>query len=74
MALENKMCYCGKPLHYNSRDVGMMVEGFVQKLGEFIPIETPDGMRYKVPRHYIALHGIRTHELKGLGFEVIKDE
>lgn len=55
-------CVCGLPLHYTKDEEGCklhtMVEAFVHRLGPDTPVTTPSGT-WMVPRHYIALHGIR---------------
>jgi len=48
------------------------MERLVREHGEFIFVTTPDG-RFKVPRHYIALHGLKTKEIPDLGFEKVED-
>jgi hypothetical protein len=50
--------------------VEAQVNALVAQLGKDVPITTPDGT-WLVPRHYIALHGVRADELPGLGFEQI---
>ncbi len=37
---------------------------------EFIEVEV-SGRRYKVPRHYIALHGLKGADVAALGFEEV---
>jgi hypothetical protein len=39
----------------------------VDSLGANIAVATPAG-RWLVPRHYIALHGVRAAEVERLGF------
>lgn len=67
-------CACGKLLHYSSTFQMALVESFVKRSGETVPVHTPQG-KWRVPRHYIALHGIKEQELpelaKRLGFEPI---
>lgn len=65
------LCHCGRPLHYKSADAKSMVDRTIQTLGEYTEVETPEG-RWKVQRHYIALHGLKAKDLPGLGFEKIK--
>jgi hypothetical protein len=67
-----RLCRCGKPwLHYNSPEIQRVVEELVAKHGEFIPVRNGEGRCWLVPRHYIALHGIKEQELATLGFEEI---
>jgi hypothetical protein len=63
-------CPCGKPLHYTNALVKRLVDGAIERLGEYIPVSV--GSRtWNVSRHYIALHGIRAVELPSLGFKEI---
>lgn len=62
------MCPCGKPLHYSSAGLEAVVRRFIAELGPTIPV-TVDGRTWRVPRHWIALHGLRASELPNLGFE-----
>jgi len=55
-------CACGEPLHYRDDRTRAEVEKLVAELGETVLITTRDGT-WKVPRHYIALHGIKAWEL-----------
>jgi hypothetical protein len=70
----SKMCVCGKPLHYLRKESRKAVERLIAVNGEYIEVSTPDGT-WKVPRHYIALHGRVARELPTLarlyGFERI---
>lgn len=64
------MCACGKPLHYTDKTLQDQIEMMVAMLGECIEVEV-SGKRYKVPRHYIALHGLKGAEVAALGFEEV---
>jgi len=64
-----KMCHCGKPLHYSDPAAQEQVERMIKKLGEFIAV-TVGNKTYNVPRHYIALHGIKGGEIASLGFSL----
>lgn len=64
------LCHCGKPLHYTSTHAKALVQKLIERLGETVEIQTATG-RYRVPRHYIALHGVRAVDLPTLGFEKI---
>lgn len=59
------MCPCGRPLHYNDPQRLKYMEDQVKKLGELILVST-GGKGYLIPRHYIALHGIRAQDLPEL--------
>ena len=67
-----KMCACGKPLHYSSPVLQAMVQDFVDRLGEDINV-IAGGRCWRVPRHFIALHGIKASELSKLGFPEVPD-
>lgn len=69
--MSEKLCRCGKPeLHYNDAGIQWQMEELVQRFGEHITIEV--GLRkWLVPRHYVALHGVRAIDLPTLGFPEI---
>lgn len=66
------LCHCGRPLHYTDPDVRRICEEIVREKGEFLLVDTPGG-RWRVQRHYIALHGLRAAELPKLGFERVEE-
>lgn len=61
-------CHCGLPLHYTSPEAEAFTRRQVAELGEFV-IVTVGERSFKVPRHYIALHGLNGSEVANLGFE-----
>jgi len=63
-------CACGRPLHYSDPNLQQMVERLVADLGETVNV-TVVGRTWRVPRHYIALHGIKGANIANLGFEEI---
>ena len=65
---EVAFCHCGQPLHYPSPESQRVVQALVDALGTHTPV-TAGGRTWMVPRHYIALHGIRAEELPFLGFK-----
>lgn len=67
-----KMCACGRPLHYSDALLQGIVQRMVDKLGENIEVVV-GGRKWLVPRHYIALHGLKAWELEKLGFPQVKD-
>lgn len=67
----NEKCFCGEPLHYSDKEVEDYMRKLVAEKGEFITIKIMDGFSYRVPRHYIALHGIMGLDIERLGFERI---
>ena len=64
---EQKMCACGKPLHYTDPVLQQMVQQCIDEFGENIYIRLGDRV-WLIPRHFIALHGIKAWELEKLGF------
>jgi hypothetical protein len=64
-------CHCGVPLHYSDPRVEMYVRRLVAELGPDVPI-TVAGRTWLVPRHYIALHGVKGGELSALGFAEVE--
>ena len=62
-----KMCACGKPLHYSNPLLQQLVEQMITEFGENMKITNVDtGKSYLVPKHFIALHGIKGRELAKL--------
>jgi len=57
-----KQCPCGRPLHYTLPFVGWLVEGQIADEGPEQVVEVI-GHRWLVPRHYIALHGLKAEQL-----------
>lgn len=69
-----KLCYCGKPLHYNNLENFVKVSKLSDELGEFVTVHSiKTGKKYLVQRHYIALHGIKGSEIDSLGFKEAKE-
>ena len=55
-----------------------MVKEMIQRYGEEIRITeirvaTSSGRSWMVPRHYIALHGLKAQDLPELGFPEVTD-
>lgn len=66
-----RLCHCGKPLHYMDKDVEDFVNKMIQKHGENIEVTSNvSKITYIIPRHYIALHGLKESELATLGFPI----
>jgi len=59
------MCPCGQPLHYTSETARWCTQRFIEQLGYYMNV-TVEGRTWRVPRHYIALHGFKGYELPGL--------
>lgn len=59
------LCDCGQPLHYASEESQRVVQMLVDDLGPTIVLETPSGC-WAIPRHYIALHGIKAEDVPAL--------
>lgn len=69
---ETERCHCGRPLHYSSPEIRADVERLIAELGPLINV-TVGGRTWRVPRHYIALHGLLGAEVATLGFEEITE-
>lgn len=65
-----QLCHCGEPLHYADLSVKEMVDDLIVKLGTHIDV-IYGNKTYKVPRHYLALHGVKWELMDTYGFEVI---
>lgn len=59
------LCPCGRPLHYSSHAIESYIQHYVEILGPTLDVTTPAGT-WAVPRHYIALHGLKANELPEL--------
>lgn len=55
-------CACGRPLHYPSPSSERMVRQLIARAGENVTVMV-DGRRWRVQRHYIALHGLHAQDL-----------
>lgn len=62
---DEQMCPCGRPLHYSSEQLREEVQTVVDVMGPDIVVETPAG-RYLIPRHFIALHGLKAAQVPDL--------
>ena len=58
-------CACGLPLHYHNPEVQCMITKLVETLGPDVPVIW-QGRTWRVPRHFIALHGLKAQELPEL--------
>lgn len=69
------ICPCGKPLHYTNTESRRIMDQLCAELGNTMKVSLSD-RSWRVPRHYIALHGIKGSELAALadkfGWEEIK--
>lgn len=65
------MCHCGRPLHYTDKAIYYQVRALIAVLGEDIKVRAA-GRIYLVPRHYIALHGLKEVDLPNLGFPELR--
>jgi hypothetical protein len=68
--MSDERCHCGRPLHYTNPASQAAVTRLVELFGARQPVRGPDGRIWLVPRHYIALHGLKADELHTLGFEL----
>lgn len=50
-------CGCGKPLHYREDAIRDFVLGCIEDLGPMSNVTVSGLGSFKIPRHYIALHG-----------------
>lgn len=62
-------CHCGKPLHYQNNQIKRTVAMLIEEFGERMPVQVLGKGTFLVPRHYIALHGLKTETIDTLGFE-----
>lgn len=64
-------CPCGKGLHYTNATTAEMVKEMVCAFGPLLLVKVPGLGTWLVPRHYIALHGLKAADLPNLGFEKV---
>lgn len=62
---QTELCACGKALHYTDPDIERAMREQIAELGEHVVVVGPDGS-FRVPRHYIALHGLKAARLAQL--------
>jgi hypothetical protein len=68
---DDEACACGQPLHYGSPVIERAMRAQVTRLGPTIRV-TAGERTWEVPRHFIALHGIRGDQLPQLGFPEVE--
>jgi hypothetical protein len=59
-------------LHYSDAEIRKIIERLIEREGPTILV-TVDQRSWLVPRHYIALHGLRATEIASLGFEEVSN-
>lgn len=59
------MCSCGRLLHYEDPATRTLMDKMVEKFGPLTTVVVGD-RSYRVPRHYIALHGLKAWEVPQL--------
>ncbi len=65
---EHGYCACGEKLHYTDPEKEKRCKELFDQLGDFIEVIDSKNRRFRVQRHYIALHGIKEVDLAELGF------
>jgi len=60
--MTREFCACGRPLHYGSAAARLKVVDLILRLGPDTTVIIGD-RRFRVQRHYIALHGLRGQDL-----------
>lgn len=59
-----EFCGCGRPLHYVDPRAEATVRKLVGEKGRCVLVEVDgEDVAYWVPRHFIALHGLRAQDL-----------
>jgi hypothetical protein len=58
----SELCWCGRPLHYRDQGVRRSVETMIKRMGPNVVVTTAAGS-FLVPRHYIALHGLKAEDV-----------
>jgi hypothetical protein len=65
-------CPCGRPLHYTDPATAAFVREMIRRFGDTVKV-TAVGRTWRVPRHYLALHGLTAAELPMLGFPEVTE-
>lgn len=69
-----EMCHCGKPLHYTDPSNERLARKMIAMVDDpYVTVIDPNGVRWRVQRHYIALHGLKGADIPRLGFERLAD-
>jgi hypothetical protein len=73
LILVDELCHCGRPLHYTDPVAERFVREMIALKGPNLVV-TVAGRSWSVPRHYLALHGLKGSEVASLGFREIREE
>jgi hypothetical protein len=65
IAEDDERCACGRPLHYANYKTRVLLDKMIAQYGPTVAVTTSAGT-WMVPRHYIALHGLRAVEVERL--------
>jgi hypothetical protein len=68
--MAERRCACGRPLHYSDEKARVTVERLNELAGTPLIKVTVGGRAWRVPRHYIALHGLKADELPRLALRL----
>lgn len=61
----SERCACGLLLHYSNPDIQRMITKMIAELGPDVPVVW-QSRTWRIPRHFIALHGLKAQELPEL--------
>lgn len=65
-------CQCGKPLHYTQASTWEKVERIVTMAKDpFVTVTVLGVGKFRVQRHFIALHGLPGDKVREWGFEEV---
>jgi hypothetical protein len=64
--MTEEICSCGRPLHYSDPAIQRLVEDLILTQGDLVTIVVAGVGTWRVPRHYIALHGLKAAEIPEL--------
>jgi hypothetical protein len=65
--MPEEKCYCGQPLHYSDARLRKIVEEMIKADGPNLRVTVGD-RTWEVPKHYVALHGLKAADVPNLGF------
>jgi len=73
MDADGDRCHCGRPLHYATPELRAQVERMIAIVGDpYVTVtHLETGRKFRVQRHFIALHGLTGWQLLTSGFEEV---
>lgn len=64
-------CQCGRPLHYSKESIKSLVNKVIEGSDPFVTVTILGMGKFRVQRHFIALHGFNAKSAVEYGFEKV---